>query len=106
MSHDCLDDVGIEPFTFVCTCCSCPEQYDMFCDGVLVGYVRLRNYTLTAYQVTDGKELSQIDWETGPFYHFKFSEWRLNVSANFNDDGQKQYYLKRIIEAWSNLHFA
>lgn len=30
-------------FKLVQTCSACPEQYDVFCDGVQVGYLRLRH---------------------------------------------------------------
>jgi hypothetical protein len=33
----------IEDLELVATCCACPEQYDVYCDSKVVGYIRLRH---------------------------------------------------------------
>lgn len=35
-------------FELEMTCCSCPEQYDVYLDGKQVGYLRLRHGRFTA----------------------------------------------------------
>ena len=47
----------IKGLNFKCTCCLCPEQYDVFdSNGYIVGYVRLRYGNLTCdYPNVDGK---------------------------------------------------
>ena len=47
------EEVNIKGFRLVLTCGACPEQYDVFKDGVEVGYLRLRHGCFTAE--ADGK---------------------------------------------------
>lgn len=36
-----------EQITLKMTCGACPEQYDAYCNGAMVGYLRLRHGTFT-----------------------------------------------------------
>jgi hypothetical protein len=39
--------IEIDELRLVCTCGACPEQYDVYDDGVKVGYMRLRHGVFT-----------------------------------------------------------
>ena len=48
----------IKGYTLVETCGACPEQYDVFKDGKLVGYLRLRHGVFTVdYPDSGGTEI-------------------------------------------------
>lgn len=75
-------------FYFVNTCYACPEQYDVYRDnGQICAYVRLRWGNLYA-------EYPSIDGEV--IYNTHFSD---NFKGNFDNDSERDYYLKEISEA-------
>lgn len=75
-------------FYFVNTCYACPEQYDVYRDnGQICAYVRLRWGNLYA-------EYPSIDGEV--IYNTHFSD---NSKGNFDNDNERDYYLKEISEA-------
>lgn len=75
-------------FYFVNTCYACPEQYDVYRDnGQICAYVRLRWGNLYA-------EYPSIDGEV--IYNTHFSD---NSKGNFDNDNERNHYLKEISEA-------
>lgn len=48
----------VEDLILVQTCDSCPEQYDVYCDRVWVGYIRYRNGVFSCQPVMQ----RQIQW--------------------------------------------
>lgn len=93
-------NVHLGPFTFVLTCPACPEQYDMYADGVVVGYVRLRSGALRAHTQTDTTDLDSIDWAS-PFYvddHWARDGDRL--TGCFDDDEQRLAALRAIVDGF------
>ena len=66
------------------TCGACPEQYDAFCNGRQVGYLRLRHgYFYVAYPECGG----EIIYEAEP-----------RGDGSFKSD-ERQYYLTNAINA-------
>lgn len=48
------------PLHWVLTCTFCPEQYEVYCNGILVAYIRERhNYMCCSYKGVFGKTI----WE-------------------------------------------
>ena len=52
LTYKALQDVNqfmkvLDDYKLVQTCGACPEQYDMFYNGKLIGYLRLRNGNFT-----------------------------------------------------------
>lgn len=46
-------NVFVNPYKLVNTCSACPEQYDVYREDKLVGYLRLRHSKFTARSVND-----------------------------------------------------
>jgi hypothetical protein len=74
------------------TCDACPEQYDVFLDGKMVGYVRLRWSCLTA-------ESPYVFGDT--VYEHEFGE---GLQGCFDSDEQRNYHLELIAKALYNKY--
>jgi len=70
------------------TCIACPEQYDVFKDGKLVGYIRLRGGWLQAF-------CPDVFLERVYFHEFPNDEWK----GCFETDEEQDYYLEYVIIA-------
>lgn len=93
-SHRNGESFNIDAYTFICTCRSVPEQYDVYADGVLIFYVRLRYGRLTANRYIDG----EIDFDN-PFYAYADFEPLPNFKGDF-EDNEREPFLRLIIKSW------
>lgn len=87
---DDIENFKIDDYEFICTCSACPEQYDVFKDGVQVAYLRLRHGRFT---------VSAPDWSGENIY-----------IANPDGDGcftpnERDTYINNALEA-IKLHYA
>jgi hypothetical protein len=77
-------------FEFISTCYACPEQYDVFLEGKIVGYVRLRWGMLRCnYPDVGGEEV----------YKHVFDEDYLGC---FNSDEDRNFHLEMIAQTLYN----
>ena len=80
----------IQDFDFVETCSACPEQYDVYLGGNLVGYVRLRYGQLSAWCPTiTGNPEHEV------YTHQFEDEWL----GEFHDDDERTEYLNECADA-------
>ena len=79
--------MNIKGLTFKCTCCACPEQYDVFDDNNnIVGYVRLRWGGLSCeYPDVGGKKI---------YYASVGDGW----CGNFENESQRMRHLNNIAD--------
>ena len=86
------EDSTICGLRFAITCGSCPEQYDVFKDGVQVGYVHLRGGDLYASFPDSGRE-SEVIYS----HHFDGEEnqWK----GDFESDEERARYIVAIANA-------
>ena len=55
------DDIVIGEFTLKMVCYACPEAYDVYKDGVMVAYYRLRHGKFTVWVPDyDGKKIMEV----------------------------------------------
>lgn len=75
---------------FECTCSACPEQYDAYLDGTLIGYIRLRWGRLRAdWPDVRGETVYSYDFDDG---------WK----GCFDSNEERNYHLEKIVEALLN----
>lgn len=80
----------IEGLDFKQTCGACPEQYDVFKDDKIVGYVRLRWGNLSCcYPDYEGDEIYSESFDDG---------WK----GCFDDDNERNKYLLIIANELNN----
>ena len=80
----------IEGLEFKLTCSACPEQYDVFKDDKLVGYVRLRHGGLSCrYPNYEGELIYSESFDDG---------WK----GSFDDDNERNKYLIIIAKELNN----
>lgn len=78
------DRISIDGFEFVRTSIACPEQYNVFLNGVRVGYLRLRH---GIFRVDFPDVGGETVYSTHP-----------NADGEFKDN-ERMYYLKQAVEA-------
>jgi hypothetical protein len=82
-------------FEFHETCLACPEQYDVYLEDKLVGYVRLRWGGLSCdYPDVGGDQVYTYSW-----YGKESLDGYL---GQFPDDDQRDYHLEQIAKALYN----
>lgn len=87
--------INTYPFEFYETCEACPEQYDVYLEGKLVGYVRLRWAGLSAcYPNYEGDQVYSHQW-----YDEKGQDGYL---GQFPDDEQRNFHLEKIAQSLYN----
>lgn len=85
--------VNSKQFNFVQTCEACPEQYDVFLDGDLVGYVRLRWGELyCTYPNVMGKQVYTYSMGDG-------------ITGAFRTDDERNFHLEEIAKSLYNVIF-
>lgn len=85
-------------FEFVCTCCACPEQYDVFLEGKQVGYVRLRWAALSCYHPDyGGQDVYRYNWYD--------TEGLDGYKGCFDSSDERKYHLELIAQALYNRIF-
>ena len=78
--------MNIKGLDFRCTCSACPEQYDVYDDNNIVGYVRLRWGRLSCeYPDVGGEEI---------YYASVGDGW----DGCFKNDSQRRMYLTKIAD--------
>ena len=85
MDFDTKDLTAIKGFAFVRTCEACPEQYDVFHQGKIVCYVRLRWGNLTAEVPDVGGKLV-----------YQFALDREGMQGIFRTEEERTYHLEAI----------
>lgn len=83
------DELQIYGLTFKMTCMACPEQYDVFHAGKLVGYVRLRHGAIRAnYPNIKGEVIYNTEYgglHTGSFLSVVDRRFHLvNIASEIN----------------------
>lgn len=74
-----------DKYSVVMTCGACPEQYDVFLEGKMVGYIRMRHGTFT------------VD-STGDNTTHLFSAYPKGDGC-FQNDEERQFYLDLAVKA-------
>lgn len=92
------ESFDIPPYTFIMTCWSCPEQYDVYADGVRVIYVRLRHGRLTAERVLEPD--NPLDYGELIYSH----EWVGDPhKGDFDSDAERMEHLQLILDEFATL---
>jgi hypothetical protein len=84
---------------FFCTCCACPEQYDILCNDIIIGYIRLRWGILYCEIPFNGQTVYETymdDNYKGCFddeieRHFHLENIKKNIINYLESDDEKNY---------------
>lgn len=89
--------IGTYNFEFHETCGACPEQYDVYLEGKLVAYVRLRYAKLAAYVPDVGGRQVHLHYWDEP----EALDGYLGI---FPDDIQRNFHLEQIAQTLYNIY--